>query len=174
VCVCVGARRVHVCASSRGTRVCEHASAEATAAVLLLAGKDDCERGARAVLKEAAPARNDIPAWLDGRHHTARARRCGGIPGHGGEHTRRSRMTATLARRPATTKVRDKEALTYGLRNQKVKAAVKKSLVRRRGCSPRQYRKQRRHGVEVRGFSASRGSTGGLRLPRWRGCRSLG
>jgi hypothetical protein len=36
----------------------------------------------------AAPARNDIPAWLDDRHHTARARRRGDISGHGGEHIR--------------------------------------------------------------------------------------
>jgi hypothetical protein len=36
-------------------------------------------------------------------------------------------MTATLARRPATTEVRDEDVLTYGLRDQKVKAVVRKA-----------------------------------------------
>jgi hypothetical protein len=35
-----------------------------------------------------APARSDFPAWLDGRHHTARARQRSGVPGHDGELTR--------------------------------------------------------------------------------------
>jgi hypothetical protein len=90
-----------------------------------------------------------------------------------GDTTRRSRMTAILARRPGATGVRHEQALTYGLRNHKVKAAVMKSLVRRRGCRQRWQRKQRRHGVGVRGFSASRDSTGGLRLPRRHGRLSL-
>jgi hypothetical protein len=82
-------------------------------------------------------------------------------------------MTAIFARRPGATGVRHEEALTYGLRNQKVKAAVKKSLVRRRGCRQRWQRKQRRHGIEVQGFSASRDSTCSLRLPRRHGRLSL-
>jgi hypothetical protein len=43
-------------------------------------------------------------------------------------------MTAALARRPGATEVRDEDALNYGLRDQKVKAAVKKSLAWQRGC----------------------------------------
>jgi hypothetical protein len=43
---------------------------------------------ARVAKTAAAPARSDFPAWLDGRHHTACARRSGGVPGHGGELTR--------------------------------------------------------------------------------------
>jgi hypothetical protein len=37
-------------------------------------------------------------------------------------------LTVILARRPGAIEVRDEDALTYGLRDQKVKAVVKKSL----------------------------------------------
>jgi hypothetical protein len=43
---------------------------------------------ARLAKSAAALARNKIPAWLDGRHHTTRARWRDGVPGHGGKHTR--------------------------------------------------------------------------------------
>jgi hypothetical protein len=56
--------------------------------------------------------------------HSATARQ------RGGDTARRSRMTATLARRPGATGVRDEGAVTYGLRDQKMKAAVKKGSTR--------------------------------------------
>lgn len=52
------------------------------------------------------------------------------ITQRGSDTTRRPRMTAALARMPATIEVRDEDVLTYGLRDQKVKAAVKKILAR--------------------------------------------
>jgi hypothetical protein len=39
-------------------------------------------------------------------------------------------MTATLARGPGATEVRDKGALTYGLHDQEMKAVVKKGSTR--------------------------------------------
>jgi hypothetical protein len=86
--------------------------------------KDD-KRGARAAKTVAAPALKDIPAWLDGRYHTAQRR--------SGDTTSHSRATATLAQRPGATKVMDEGALTYGQHDLKMKAAVKNRSVRRRG-----------------------------------------
>jgi hypothetical protein len=68
---------------------------------------------ARAAKAASTPARNDIPAWLEGRHHTTCARRHVDVSRNSGEHTRRSRTTATLARRLGATEVRDEDALTY-------------------------------------------------------------
>jgi hypothetical protein len=48
---------------------------------------------------------------------------------HGSDTTRRSRVNASLARRLGAKGGRDEDALTYGLRDQKVKAAVKKRSV---------------------------------------------
>jgi hypothetical protein len=48
----------------------------------------------------------------------------------GGDTTRRSWVNASLAQRPGAIGGRDEDALTYGLRDQKVKAAVKKHSVR--------------------------------------------
>jgi hypothetical protein len=39
-------------------------------------------------------------------------------------------MTATLAQRPGATEVRDEGALTYGLRDQKMKAVMRKGSTR--------------------------------------------
>jgi hypothetical protein len=83
------------------------------------------ERVARTAELAAAPSRDCFPAWLDGRHHKRQRR--------SGDTTWRTRMTATLARRPGATRGKGDDALTYGLRDQKVKAAVKKGLTRRRG-----------------------------------------
>jgi hypothetical protein len=82
--------RVRVCGRMTGARVrefkgvhvCEHAGAEA-----MVAGQDDGsvtvsanrqgvdqEREARVALYAVALAKDCIPAWHDGQHHTARRR----------------------------------------------------------------------------------------------------
>jgi hypothetical protein len=52
------------------------------------------ERVAHMVESTAAIAGDCFPAWLDGQHHQRRR--------HGGDTTRRTWMTVTLARRPGT------------------------------------------------------------------------
>jgi hypothetical protein len=46
-------------------------------------------------------------------------------PSTDGDTAKRSRVTATLARRPGATKARVEGALTYGQRDPKMKAVVK-------------------------------------------------
>jgi hypothetical protein len=59
--------------------------------------------------------------------HSATARR------RDGNTTRRSWVSVSMTRRPGAIGGRDEDVLTYGLRDQKVKAAVKKRSVRQRG-----------------------------------------
>jgi hypothetical protein len=83
------------------------------------------ERVARAAESAATPARDCFPAWLEGRHHTAQRR--------SGDTTRHSRVSASLTQRPGAIAGREEDVLTYDLHDQKVKAAVKKRSVWRRG-----------------------------------------